>query len=1610
MEKRYPLPGLLRSKLFILMATLFPFFANATGNSSPHKFQPAGFIENVGQIQKTDGTSADNVKFVLREGDLSLFMREDGISYVVTKHVTDASTPQVNSKGDFKNLDITQYRFDLEFVGINKKSRLKGKKKANEFINYYKPEIPAGIKADHFESVTYENIYAGIDLLFYLTDDGQVKYDFIVSPGADPSQISLKWSGVSKTGLNSKGDLELHTNAGVLTEQAPYTYTKDGKEIKSSFTINENLVQFNVGEYDQTQELIIDPTLIWSTYYGASGDDLSLALAPDGSGNIYATGYTSSTLFPITVGAAQIVNNGLSDAFVTKFNSTGSRIWTTYYGGSAEDRGYDITVDGSSNVIVTGYTQSANFPFTTGALQVANAGISDVFVTKFNSSGVVQFSTYIGGASDDYGYGIDTDGSNNIYVAGNSQSNNFPVTVGALQTVHGGGADVFLARLTPAGAATWITYFGGSLGDEAYGLTLDGSGNILITGRAFSTNFPVTVGAYQTSKAGGDDAIIASFTTAGALNWATYFGSTLDDYGNDITLDGSGNIYITGHTASPGFPVTAGAAQSGYGGGLYDGFVSKFNSNATSLTWSTFYGGAGNDQSMGITEDGFGDFYIAGFTNSSNFPVTANALQTTKGTGNDAFLASLSSSGSIVYSTYLGGNNDDYGYDVEWNNPVNLLHTSGATLSTNFPVTSGAFQGSNAGSIDAFIATFCNSIANNTIDISGNDSAEVCVNGPYPLISGSLPTGTGPFTYQWQQLVSGVWTNITGATGQNYQTSNLTSSGTFRRVVTNASCSDNSNPVHIQLNQPPTAGFSVSPACVGEVVSFTDISTSATFTDSIVSQQWSFGDGGTSTLDDPTHIFTSAGAYNVTLIVTSVSGCTDTTTMTINIDTKPNPSFTALANCTTNVVQFNDNSTPTSGFIGFWDWSFGDNTYSQSQNPTHTYPSSGSYTVWLVVTTGGGCKDTIIDTIDVGLPVSAAFNYQAGCSGNATQFTDNSSGGISNWNWNFGDGNTSTVQNPSHTYASAGNYTVTLIVSSPGCADTTTQTITVGAPVNAGFTTSSACGGQTVTFTDTSSTTATITGWNWNFGDGSTSSTQNPVHTYSNIGSYTVILTVTTSDGCTGSATQTLSVGSTPMASFTANGNCSGQNIAFTNTSTGTISSYSWNFGDGGTSTAASPSHVFATAGTYNVTLIVSNGPGCGDTITQPVTIIPGPTASFTANGTCLGSSVPFTNTSVGGTTWNWNFGNGQTSTLQNPTATYSTAGAYTVTLIVGSANGCVDTVTQVINIDTKPVADFSVSNACLNDRVSFTDLSTNTTGAIANWSWNFGDGNTSNLQNPTHTFGPGTTFTVTLIASTANGCADTVTKTITLNDKPVADFTSTGGCAGDEVTFTDISTGAGINSWTWNFGNGNTATTQNPVFSFATGGSYPVQLIVTNNSGCSDTITHTVNINDAPVVDAGANVTIRYGQTIQLSATSSMNGSYNWTPVDGLSNPTISNPSAKPLNTTTYYVTVTTDEGCTGMDSITVTVIKGLEIPSAFTPNGDGSNDDFFLRNIGDYPGAIVQIFNRWGSEIFSSEGYNNPWNGTYKGEPLPAGAYFYVVDLKDGSEPIKGTVTLLK
>lgn len=601
-------------------------------------------------------------------------------------------------------------------------------------LNYYLGNNPTewrtGIAL--FDSAGFENIYPGIGVRYHAASsqsDAALEYDFHLAPRADPRGILIAFD--SRAPLRTAPDGSLVADGDVIIQKPPVAYQiLSGRRVSVPVRIvarGRNRFSFALGAHDSRAGVVIDPVLIYSTYLGGSHIDTGYAIRADESGNVYVAGTTSSDNFPIL--NAPDLAGGAGDVFVSKFDPAGKLVFSTVIGGSGSDIAYDLDLDASSNILVTGTTFSTNFPVQSDAFQPTGFLTGTAFVLKLSASGQLITSTYLGGQiltplgnycpnkAYNSGFGISHDAAGNIYVAGQTCTLDFP-TLHAIGTTLQGQSACFITELSPALlSAVYSTYLGGLNFDYCKAIAVNSVGYAFVAGGTGSQGL-ATPGAFQTQFTGGVNfghGFVAEIWPNGQkLFYYTYLGGSNADAVNRIAIDSAGDAYVTGFTQSPDFPLKN-PLQPAYGGGAAgaslpcceagDAFITELNPTGSGLIYSTFFGGAGLDVANGIAIDSAGNAYVAGATDSTNLRVTSNALQSTLGGpgAQNGFVIEIAPRGtSLELSTYLGGSFTDAIYDIAANNPGSM-YVVGSTDSLNFP-TAHAFRASRPGVQNAFVA------------------------------------------------------------------------------------------------------------------------------------------------------------------------------------------------------------------------------------------------------------------------------------------------------------------------------------------------------------------------------------------------------------------------------------------------------------------------------------------------------------------------------------------------------------------------------------------------------------------------------------------------------------------------------------------------------------------------------------------------------------------------------------------------------------------------------------------------------------------------------------------------------------------------------------------
>ena len=776
---------------------LFALFAVSAGLAVPEvSLAPLRTLA----FEPNEGQTNTSVKFTARAPQATLWLTSGGATLS-----TSAGPGPESGRVVLK----------LRFEGANRAPRIEGEDLRPGVSNYFLGRDPGrwrtGVK--QFGKVRYRNIYPGIDIVFYGNPES-LEYDWIVQPGADPANIRLRFDGADSIAEDARGDLVVKIAGVEIRNRKPRIYQRDGQcdhLVDGRYVLlGARQAGFVINGYDRAKALVIDPVLTYATFLGGSGGDFAAGIARDTQGNLILAGSTNSSNFPTKAGLFPGLTNAADVAFVAKINpaesGANSLIWSTFLGGSYNDQAAAVALDSSGNIYVTGETFSSNFPlknafqssFSTAANCTDSSGNANTcahaFVSKFSADGkTLLYSSYLGGTNQDEAFGIAVDASGNAYVTGQTFSTDFTTSGSVYQNSQKGSGDAFLSKVSPGGGSlVYSTYFGGTGTDAGNAIIATSSGIVYVVGGTSSSDLPTTSNAYQAKLSGTTDtnAFLAKFDLSQSgtqqLTYSTYLGGTNGaTFASAVTLDSAGMVYLTGATNSQAFPVSSGAYEKTFGGqltntngteGVGDAFVTELNPSvqgSAQLVYSTYLGGALNDQGVGIAVDSKGRITVAGQTNSVAFPTTGSAFQKVNdgsSPSDKGFIARLdpsqSGSKSLIYSTYLGGSLSDDLSGLAMDPTGVIVAVAGTVVSHNTPVTPSAFQGTFGGvggsTGDAYLAQFDFSATGPAVT-SIVSSASFIDRGLSPgLIFTLQGSGLGPAVGQTEQLEDGRVTTALG--------------------------------------------------------------------------------------------------------------------------------------------------------------------------------------------------------------------------------------------------------------------------------------------------------------------------------------------------------------------------------------------------------------------------------------------------------------------------------------------------------------------------------------------------------------------------------------------------------------------------------------------------------------------------------------------------------------------------------------------------------------------------------------------------------------------------------------------------------------------------------
>lgn len=1423
--------------------------ARAGGPAVPPHITPSdlSFAENKNQWMPWVRYMAD-----LRHG--KLILEQNKISFLLN----DARHEHGHSNHAPRHAHLMR----IAFEGANMNATLAPEGKRSYYRNYYRGNDPAHWASEvrMYSKIMYRDIYPGIDAEV-MGDGDHFKYQFRVHPGADPALIRLSYEGAEEMALRGN-DLVYKTTVGDFTELAPVTYQPDGTHAASvrcryKLDATAHRVTFDLPHgYDHSRELIIDPTLIFASYTGATSDNWGFTAAYDNAGNFYAGAivfeymdyvYTGSGTgsYPTTAGAFQTSYSGSTasgdtcDIAISKFDSTGAHLlYSTYLGGNGWDWPHSLIVNQNNELYIMGSTLSTDYPTTAGAFDRSNNGHVDIIVTKMNAAGTALLgSTYVGGSEDDgrnleefftYNYGdevrgeIILDSLSNVYVASSTHSTNFPVTSGVFQPNAGGALDGCVFKMN-AGLTSmaWCSYLGGSGQDAAYSLKLDNNKNLIVTGPTASSNFRTTTGALHTSYMGGDcDGYVCKISNNGSSLLASSFLGTSDhDQCFFAEIDAQNQVYIVGQTLGT-YPVSN-ATYSQAGGNQ---FIQVLNNTLTSSLRSTTFGTGGGHVNISPTAflvDNCNNIYVAGWGGNVNsdlynnatgyttgLPTTSNAVQRSTDGSDMYFIVFSHGLSGILYATYYGGSAfigehvDGGTCRFDKNGTIYSAVCSGCGGNSDFPATASAW-----------------STTNNSYNC--NYSAlkfEMNYSGAYVNVNASpRATGCVPLTVQFQSQTSNVqhlyWNFGDGTSStQLYPVHTYTDTGHYyiSLIGTDSSQCNSADTAYLDVwvrNDSLSAFFgdSILVDCYSRNVTLTTSNYPTT------QYLWNFGDG-TTAITSPTaqHTYAAPGSYTVTLTVTDTTKCNLQATYQKKIITPPIVRLTLspadTMGCIPLTVHFG-NTTPSAGH---YLWDFGNGDTSTQYDPVYTYTRGGHYTVRLTLLDSGTCNktDTVLlhiiaidSSADAGFSVNRQF-YNC----DSVDVTVHSSYIGAVWQrWDFGDGYTSTASTVSHTYRGSTYDTITHILfdSTKICHPYDTARVIVSlSPLQTSVSVPDTIGCVPFTATLYGRSPLFTTHYYWFYPDGDTAIGSPVQHTFAPVGSYQVLCVSVDSNACVNidsNYATIVVIDDSVHARFdiqVLNDCDSDLSIQLINNSVN-ATQYYWTLGNGNSSTQINPSQHYYQPGTYTIKLLAVDTTRCHprDSMYRTVTLKPNVILHFTLADVCLGQTENFANQSDPAAQYQWQFGDGQSSSQYSPTHLYTTDGNYSVQLSIIDTTTCdvYDTLRQNIIVYAQPIASFTTAmdTYLFQTPVDFTNTSQYYNTSV----WHFGDGDTSLETNPTHTYDHTIDWQVVCLEVYNQGapCRDTVCDSLYIRFIPLIGVPNAFSPNGDGINDIVLVEGKGI-------------------------------------------------------------------------------------------------------------------------------------------------------------------------------------------------------------------------
>lgn len=1307
------------------------------------------FVRNDGQWEKK----------VLFAADIPMgriFLEQDRLTYAFCD-VSDLHDRVFHRlPGQPVDTALDCHAFSVRFSNAQTPEWVEGEKKAEGYHNYYLGNDPGkwASQVPLYRQVRYHNLYPGVDFVIY-AQEHSIKYDFVVQPGADPSAVRLAYEGLDALEIDA-GELKMVTSINEIKEARPIAYQQDAP-LACTFSLEGRSLGFYFPQgYNAHEELIIDPTLVFSTYTGSYANNFGFSATYDDSGNLYAGGISFGQNYPVTTGAYQTVyGGGYFDISITKFSSTGSHLYSTFIGGGGQDQPHSMVVDVFGNLCVFGMTRSSDFPITQGAYDVALNGGSDIYVAKLNPAGTALLaSTYLGGDGMDaynihntysqssikYNYGDDargeiiTDDVGNIYVASCTQSGNFPTTPGAFRPQPASSQDGVVFKMNPnLSQLMWSTHLGGSGDDAAYSLKVDSNRGVYVVGGTASTNFPTTPGTISPSNPGGINGFITHLNATGtqAIS-STYIGTAAYDQAYFVEIDGDEQVYVLGQTLG-NFPITPGVWSYGTRGQ----FIQKLDNDLSTVIYSTVFGtGSGvNISPTAFLVDVCEYVYVSGWGGDTNFPGTGNTsgLPTTSDAhqsttdGSDLYLMVLRTDAvALDYATFMGGSQSHEHVDggtsrFSKHAEVYQAVCAGCWNFSDFPTTPGAFSSVNNSS--------CN-LACFKMDLELEGIAADFQ--PVPASGGCAPhtvqfqnNSTGGTSYLWNFGDPGSGAANTANTFHSSHT--FQNPGTYQVMLIISdpnSCNvlDTSYRTITVFPYPQLALTPDTSICEGQGIPL-QASGGQTY-------QWS-PTTGLSSPTSPSPFANPSTTQTYTVITSNPGGCADTGQVTVTVLPRP------IADAGTGGFICPGDSIQLSASGGA--------SYSWSHASTLDNPLSASPTAFpmqttlyqVTVTAANGCTNTDTVTVQVSTVHANPGPDVHLCIGQSTQL-NGSGGGSYLWQPPTGLSST-TVPNPTAAPTVTTTYSLT-VTDALGCSHTDSLTVTIHPlptiDVGPDFvmcendtTQLQAIGALTYTWSPPTGLS------NPNSGSPLAFPTQD----------ITYVVTGRDLYGCEDQDTLTIEVLPAPVAqAWGAIVICQDSSVQV-HASGG--NAYLW-----APATVfdnpQSPSPVATLTQSMDLIVTVFAANGCRDWDTVHIPVTPTPVVQVVGPPKiCLGQMTALL--ASGGETYLWN--TGATTPRINVNPQVSTV--YTVTTWVDGCPSKPDSL--VMEVDTMlPIADFFASPD--SGWIPLTTTLVNQSQWSTAWQWEFGDGHGSTQFSPEHTYQDTGRFTVRLISVSASGCRDT--------------------------------------------------------------------------------------------------------------------------------------------------------------------------------------------------------------------------------------------------------------